>query len=41
MRHNRRVTSDEIRETFLRYFEGRDHKRLASASLVPSAYDPS
>jgi alanyl-tRNA synthetase len=41
MRHNRRVTSDAIRETFLRYFESRDHKRLASASLVPSAYDPS
>jgi alanyl-tRNA synthetase len=34
-------SSDEIRETFLRYFEGRDHMRLPSASLVPSAYDPS
>ena len=33
--------TDEIRETFLRYFEGRDHRRLPSASLVPSAYDPS
>ena len=42
MRHNRAVKStDEIRETFLQYFEGHDHKRLPSASLVPSAYDPS
>ena len=41
MRDNRRVTTDEIRETFLRFFEERDHKRLPSASLVPSAYDPS
>ena len=41
MRHNRRVTSDEIRETFLSYFEGRGHRRLASASLVPATFDPS
>jgi alanyl-tRNA synthetase len=41
MRHNRRVKTDEIRERFLRFFEGRDHLRLPSASLVPSAYDPS
>ena len=42
MRHNRRVTTtDEIRETFLRFFEARDHLRLPSASLVPSAYDAS
>ena len=42
MRHNRRVkNTDEIRETFLQYFEAHDHKRLASGSLVPSAYDPS
>ncbi|MDX6690970.1 MAG: alanyl-tRNA synthetase [Solirubrobacteraceae bacterium] len=41
MRHNRRVTSDEIRETFLRYFEAHDHLRLPSASLVPSTHDAS
>ena len=35
------MTSDEIRESFLSYFEQRDHKRLASASLVPASYDPS
>ena len=41
MRHNRRVTSDEIRETFLSYFEARGHRRLPSASLVPATFDPS
>ena len=41
MRHNRRVTTDEIRETFLRYFERHDHLRLPSASLVPSTADTS
>jgi alanyl-tRNA synthetase len=41
MRHNRGVTSDQIREAFLRFFEQRDHKRLPSASLVPATYDPS
>jgi len=35
------TTSDEIRETFLSFFEQRDHLRLASASLVPATYDPS
>jgi len=35
------VTSDEIRETFLSYFETRGHRRLASASLVPATFDPS
>jgi alanyl-tRNA synthetase len=35
------VTSDEIRETYLSFFEQRDHKRLPSASLVPASYDPS
>lgn len=35
------VTSDEIRETFLAFFEAHGHKRLASASLVPAADDPS
>ncbi|MBA2767177.1 MAG: hypothetical protein H0U33_09430, partial [Solirubrobacterales bacterium] len=42
MRDNRRaMTSDEIRETYLRFFEERDHRRLPSASLVPAAFDPS
>src|SRR3954462_9227919 len=41
MRHNRRVTSDEIRETYLSYFESRGHRRLPSASLVPATFDPS
>ena len=32
-------TSDEIREGFLRYFEGKDHLRMPSASLIPAG-DP-
>jgi alanyl-tRNA synthetase len=35
------VTSDEIRERFLQFFNARDHRRLASGSLVPASYDPS
>jgi alanyl-tRNA synthetase len=35
------MTSDEIRERFLGFFEERGHKRIPSASLVPSANDPS
>ena len=35
------MTADEIRETYLRFFEERDHRRMPSASLVPSSYDPS
>ncbi|WP_245604188.1 alanine--tRNA ligase [Patulibacter minatonensis] len=35
------VTSDEIRETFLRFFEEHGSRRLASASLVPAQHDPS
>src|SRR5690242_1243010 len=37
----RAMTSDEIREQFLSFFEERSHERIASASLVPSAHDPS
>jgi len=35
------MTSDEIRERYLSFFEERGHKRVPSASLVPSAHDPS
>jgi alanyl-tRNA synthetase len=35
------MTTDEIREQFLSFFEERGHKRIPSASLVPSAHDPS
>ncbi len=33
------MTSDEIRRNFLEFFQESDHKRLPSASLIPS--DPS
>jgi alanyl-tRNA synthetase len=35
------MTSDEIRKRYLSFFEERGHKRIPSASLVPSAHDPS
>ena len=35
------MTSDEIRERYLSFFESRDHRRLPSASLVPAEHDPS
>jgi alanyl-tRNA synthetase len=35
------MTSDEIRESYLAFFQERGHKRIPSASLVPSAHDPS
>jgi alanyl-tRNA synthetase len=35
------VNSAEIRETFLRFFEERDHLRVPSASLVPAPDDTS
>jgi alanyl-tRNA synthetase len=35
------MTSDEIRERYLSFFEERDHLRIPSASLVPAAGDRS
>ena len=34
-------STDEIRETFLDYFESRGHLRVPSASLVPATFDES
>ncbi|HET9544691.1 MAG TPA: alanine--tRNA ligase-related protein, partial [Gaiellaceae bacterium] len=34
-------TSDELREGFLSFFEGKGHLRRPSGSLVPATYDPS
>src|SRR5687768_17562501 len=33
--------ADEIREKYLAFFEENGHRRMPSASLVPSSYDPS
>jgi alanyl-tRNA synthetase len=35
------MTTAEIREAFLAFFEERGHKRLEPAPLVPAAFDPS
>jgi alanyl-tRNA synthetase len=35
------MTSDEIRRTFTRFFEERDHLLLPSGSLIPAEHDPS
>src|SRR6266700_7531238 len=35
------ISSDEIRERYLAFFEEHGHLRIPSASLVPSAHDPS
>src|SRR4051812_17332612 len=35
------MKATEIRELFLSFFEERGHKRMPSAPLVPSTYDPS
>ncbi|MFI5008694.1 MAG: alanine--tRNA ligase [Solirubrobacterales bacterium] len=35
------ISTDEIRERYLGFFEERGHRRIPSASLVPSAHDPS
>jgi alanyl-tRNA synthetase len=35
------LSSDEIRERYLAFFEQKGHRRIPSASLVPSSHDPS
>ncbi len=35
------MTSDQIRERYLAFFEEHGHRAIPSASLVPSAHDPS
>ncbi len=35
------MTTDEIRETYLSFFESEGHLRVPSAPLVPAEYDPS
>jgi alanyl-tRNA synthetase len=35
------MTSDEIRRTFIEFFQARDHLRLPSGSLIPAELDPS
>jgi alanyl-tRNA synthetase len=35
------MTSDEIRRTYIEFFEQRDHLRLPSGSLLPTEHDPS
>jgi alanyl-tRNA synthetase len=35
------MTSDEIRRTYINFFEERDHRRLPSGSLIPAELDPS
>src|SRR5438128_319565 len=35
------LSTDDIRERYLAFFEERGHMRIPSASLVPSAHDPS
>jgi alanyl-tRNA synthetase len=35
------MTTDEIRERYLAFFEERGHRRIPSAALVPSSHDPS
>ena len=35
------MTTDEIRRTYLEFFQERDHRRLPSAPLIPAQFDPS
>ncbi len=41
MPHTMAMSTDEIRARYLGFFEERGHRRIPSASLVPSAHDPS
>jgi alanyl-tRNA synthetase len=35
------MTTDEIRRTYLEFFQSRDHLRVPSAPLIPAEFDPS
>src|SRR5581483_6871621 len=35
------MSTDEIRRTYLEFFQSRDHRRIPSSPLIPAEYDPS